>query len=103
MDWVWTENPFGSKDQQFIFHQHDFVALDEYEESWLDDFLHRIMYYCNRGFLRVSLRSMSFPNINGKLVTYRKFSRTQKIETRPATKKSDITQRIALEYSSRSQ
>jgi len=52
MDWVWTENPFGRVDQQFIFHQNDFVVLDEYDESWLDVFMHRLMYYFNRGFLR---------------------------------------------------
>jgi len=52
-DWMWTENPFGEGEKQFIFHEHDFVVLDsQYEDSWLDEFTHRIMGHCRKGILR---------------------------------------------------
>jgi hypothetical protein len=55
MDWIYTENPFGPDEKNFIFHEHDFVALQEYDDSWLDDCMTRFIGYCNRGFLKVSL------------------------------------------------
>lgn len=52
MDWIWTQNSIGPEDQQFIFHEHDFVSLQHYEDSWLDNVMHRFMAYCKRGLLR---------------------------------------------------
>ncbi|KAH6683327.1 hypothetical protein B0J14DRAFT_144737 [Halenospora varia] len=52
MDWIFTQNSIGEEDQQFIFHEHDFVSLQHYEDSWLDDAMHRFMGYCKRGLLR---------------------------------------------------
>lgn len=52
-DWMWTENPFGEGEKQFIFHEHDFVVLDEqHEDSWLDEFMHHLMGHCRKGILR---------------------------------------------------
>jgi hypothetical protein len=53
MDFVYTENPFVESDQEFIFHEHDFVSLEEIEESWLDQLMHRIMGHCKKGILQV--------------------------------------------------
>ena len=54
MDYIYTENPFvDERDQRFIFHEHDFVALQAYEESWLDELVHRFMGHCKSGPLRV--------------------------------------------------
>lgn len=53
MDYMYTENPFGENEQQFIFHEDDFVTLQLYEESWLDQFLHRVLLHCKKPFLRV--------------------------------------------------
>ncbi|CZR67715.1 uncharacterized protein PAC_17614 [Phialocephala subalpina] len=59
-DWMWTENPFGEGEKSFIFHEQDFVVLDsQYEDSWLDGVMHRIMGHCRKGILRVSLSQQS--------------------------------------------
>jgi hypothetical protein len=57
MDYVVTENPFVESDQDFIYHEHDFVSLEEIEESWLDQLMHRLMGHAKRGILRVSSQS----------------------------------------------
>ena len=53
MDFIYTENPFGESDQQFIFNEHDFVSLEEFEESWLDQIIHRLMGHATKGIFRV--------------------------------------------------
>ncbi|KAF4624918.1 hypothetical protein G7Y89_g13250 [Cudoniella acicularis] len=52
MDWIWTQNSIGPADREFIFHEHDFVSLENYEDSWLDNLMHRFMSYCKKGVLR---------------------------------------------------
>jgi hypothetical protein len=65
MDYIYTENPFvDERDQRFIFHEHDFVTLQEYEESWLDELVHRFMGHCKSGPLRVSYYSLN-PSLLG--------------------------------------
>ena len=54
MDYIWAENPFGEDDQRFIFHEHDFVSLQIYQDSWLDQLMHRFLGHCKKGILRVS-------------------------------------------------
>jgi hypothetical protein len=51
---MYTEHPFSDEDERFVYHEHDFVSLEEHEGSWLDDFMHRIMGHCRKGILRVS-------------------------------------------------
>jgi hypothetical protein len=53
MDYLYTEHPFEDADQRFVYHEQDFVSPQQYEESWLDDLMHRLMRHCRRGILRV--------------------------------------------------
>lgn len=57
MDWFYTEKPFSEKEESFVFHQQDFVALEESEDSWLDSVMHKAMGHCRKGLLRVRHRS----------------------------------------------
>lgn len=57
MDYIYTENPFGKEDQRFIYHEHDFVSLQTYEESWIDELMHRLMGHCKKGLLQVNLNA----------------------------------------------
>ncbi|CAG8950111.1 hypothetical protein HYFRA_00008345 [Hymenoscyphus fraxineus] len=52
MDYIYTENPFGGDEKDFIFQEEDFVTLQGHEESWLDLFLHRILLHCRKPILR---------------------------------------------------
>jgi len=52
--WIFSENAFGPNDQNYIYHQHDFIALQESDSSWLDDIIIQLVTYCNRGAFRVS-------------------------------------------------
>ncbi|KAF8849170.1 hypothetical protein BDZ45DRAFT_697789 [Acephala macrosclerotiorum] len=52
MDYVYTENTIDKEDQRFIYHEHDFVTLQEYEESRLDELMHRFMGHCKHGPLK---------------------------------------------------
>ncbi|KAL3422729.1 hypothetical protein PVAG01_06885 [Phlyctema vagabunda] len=47
-----NEHPFEDDDQRFVYHQHDFVTLEEHEESWLDTLMHRFTQHCRRGIFR---------------------------------------------------
>ena len=53
MDYICNERPFIKADRQFVFHQHDFVALEDFEESWLDVVMHRFISHCAKGPLKV--------------------------------------------------
>ena len=57
MDYVVTENPFVESDQEFIYHEHDFISLEEIEESWLDQLMHRLMGHAKSGILRVRFQA----------------------------------------------
>ncbi|KAN0114516.1 hypothetical protein V8E51_004060 [Hyaloscypha variabilis] len=50
--WIYSENCFGAGEQNFLYHQHDFVILQEYENNWLDEKLNYLLSYCNRGTFR---------------------------------------------------
>ncbi|TVY81623.1 hypothetical protein LSUE1_G004824 [Lachnellula suecica] len=52
MDYIYTEHPFSRENERFIYHEHDFVTLEQPEESWLDDVLHKLMGHCKKGILR---------------------------------------------------
>lgn len=54
MDFMYTEHPFSDDDERFVYHEHDFVTLEEHEESWLDEFMHRLVGHCKIASLRVS-------------------------------------------------
>ena len=56
MDYIYTENPFGESDIDFIFHEQDFVSLENFEESWLDQLIHRLMGHATKGIFRVRPR-----------------------------------------------
>lgn len=58
MDYFYTEKPFSEKEEGFVFHQQDFVALEESEDSWLDSVMHKAMGHCRKGLLRVRARSL---------------------------------------------
>jgi len=61
MDFIYAETPFEEREQNFIFHEHDFVSLQEYEDdSWLDALLHRFMGHCRKGFLQVCIDLLLF-------------------------------------------
>ena len=53
MDYIVTENPFVESDQEFIYHEHDFVSLEDIEESGLDQIMHRMMGHAKSGIIRV--------------------------------------------------
>jgi hypothetical protein len=53
MDYIYTSKPFIAADRRFIYHEHDFVALEDFEESWLDVVMHRLVSHCKNGPLRV--------------------------------------------------
>lgn len=53
MDYFYTERPFSEEEESFVFHQQDFVAVEESEDSWLDSVMHRAMGHCSKGILRV--------------------------------------------------
>lgn len=53
MDYIYTENPFVESDQEFIFKEHDFVSLEDFEENWLDQLIHRLMGHATKGIFRV--------------------------------------------------
>lgn len=53
MDYMYTEHPFSDSDERFVYHQDDFVTLEEHEENWLDELIHRFMRHCRKGILRV--------------------------------------------------
>jgi hypothetical protein len=55
-DWMFTEHPLSDDDQRFVYHEHDFVSLEDHEESWLDEIVHRFMGHCRKGILRVGLQ-----------------------------------------------
>jgi hypothetical protein len=38
---MWTENPFGEADQQFVFHEKDYIMLENCENSRMGEVLHR--------------------------------------------------------------
>jgi hypothetical protein len=55
LDYIRTEAPFVDPeraDERFVYHEHDFVSLEEYNECWLDSCAHRLIYAF--GILRVS-------------------------------------------------
>ncbi|KAE9375175.1 hypothetical protein N431DRAFT_436695 [Stipitochalara longipes BDJ] len=52
MDFMYTEHPFSDSDERFVYHEHDFVSLEEHEENWLDEIMHRFMRHCRKGILR---------------------------------------------------
>jgi hypothetical protein len=55
LDYICTEAPFvdpDRADERFVYHEHDFVSLEEYYETWVDSCVHRLMYAF--GILRVS-------------------------------------------------
>jgi hypothetical protein len=57
MDWIHTEHPFGLGQMNVIFHEHNFVTLQGYGDSWLDnhqDCIGRFISYCKRAYLEVS-------------------------------------------------
>jgi hypothetical protein len=58
MDYIYTENPFGESDQGFIFHEDDFVSLEHFEESWLDQLVHRLIGHATSGIFRVRLNTL---------------------------------------------
>jgi hypothetical protein len=60
MDFFYTERPFSDQEESFVFHQQDFVALEDSEDSWLDSVMHRLMGHCRKGILRV--RTYLLPN-----------------------------------------
>jgi len=43
MDYIYTEQPFIEEDLRFIYHEQDFVTVQEYEDSWLDYLMHRFI------------------------------------------------------------
>jgi len=51
-DYLYTENSLGRDDQRFVNHSDDFVSLSDYENSWIDGLLHRLMCHCRGGILR---------------------------------------------------
>ena len=53
MDYFYTSHPFSAADQRFVYHEHDFISLEEVEENWLDELMHGFMKHCRKGFLRV--------------------------------------------------
>jgi len=53
MDFMYTEHPFSDSDERFVYHEHDFVSLEEHEANWLDEIMHRFMRHCRKGILRV--------------------------------------------------
>jgi hypothetical protein len=53
LDFMYTEHPFSDADERFVYHEHDFVSLEEHEENWLDELMHRFMDHCRKGILRV--------------------------------------------------
>ena len=53
MDYIYTENPVAESDQDLILHEHDFVSLEHFEESWLDQLVHRYMEHALKGIFRV--------------------------------------------------
>jgi hypothetical protein len=53
MDYLYTSHPFSDADERFVYHEHDFVSLEELEGNWLDELMHRFMDHCRKGFLRV--------------------------------------------------
>lgn len=50
--YIHLSNQIGREDQRYIKYANDFVSVEEYEESWLDDRLHRFMGHCKKGILR---------------------------------------------------
>lgn len=54
MDYIYTENSLvGPGEKNFIYHEHDFVLLQDHEDSWLDDRIKAFMEKLDQGFLRV--------------------------------------------------
>lgn len=64
MDYMYTEHPFSDEDERFVYHEPDFVSLQEHEANWLDELMHRFMNHCKKGILRVRrtlFRACHFP------------------------------------------
>jgi hypothetical protein len=53
MDFIYTSHPFSDADERFIYHESDFVSLEEHEGNWLDELMHRFVGHCRTGILRV--------------------------------------------------
>jgi len=52
LDFMYTEHPFSDDDERFVYHEHDFVSLENYEENFLDELTHRFMDFWPKGLLR---------------------------------------------------
>ena len=50
---MYTEHPFSDDDERFVYHEHDFISVEEYEENFLDELTHRFMDFWPKGLLRV--------------------------------------------------
>jgi hypothetical protein len=47
LDYICTEAPFvdpDRADERFVYHEHDFVSLEEHHETWVDSCVHRLIY-----------------------------------------------------------
>jgi len=53
LDFMYTEHPFSDDDERFVYHEHDFISLEEYEENFLDELTHRFMDFWPKGLIRV--------------------------------------------------
>jgi len=56
MDYMYAQHPLSDSDQRFVYHQHDFVSLEQHEDNWLDELIHRFMGHCRKGILRVNYK-----------------------------------------------
>ncbi|RDW62569.1 hypothetical protein BP5796_10871 [Coleophoma crateriformis] len=51
-DYLYTEKPFAADDRRFGYHEHDFVSLQEHEDSWLDELFHKAIDHARKGFFQ---------------------------------------------------
>ncbi|RDW81917.1 hypothetical protein BP6252_03029 [Coleophoma cylindrospora] len=51
-DYLYTEKPFPADDRRFGNHEHDFISLQDHEDSWLDELFHKAIDHARKGFFR---------------------------------------------------